>query len=82
MLSSRFSIASSLSNICFSTLLMSSVGTKGSGVGGGHLLSSGRSGWPGNSGRGYDAFSFPFSALILVNPYRQLLLHYKIMVSF
>ena len=42
MLSNLFSIASSLSRICFKTLPMSSACTVGRGVGEGHRCSSGR----------------------------------------
>jgi len=47
---------------------MSSVGVTGSGVGGGHLHSSGLSGRLGNGGGGYAAFVFPFSSLT-AHPY-------------
>jgi len=63
ILPSRFSIASNLSSICLRTLPMSSAGVTGSGVGGGHLHSSGLSGRLGNGEGGYAAFVFPFSSL-------------------
>jgi hypothetical protein len=56
ILSSRFSMASSRFSICFRTLLTSSVGTTGNGVGEGHLLSSGLSGLLEGNGDGKTAF--------------------------
>lgn len=50
ILSSLFSIVSSLSKICLRILFVSPVGTRGIGVGEGHLLSSGLSGPLGNTG--------------------------------
>lgn len=52
ILVSRFSMASSLSNICLSSLPTSSVGTAGNGIGEGHLPSSGLPGSPGVNGGG------------------------------
>jgi len=65
ILSSLFSMASSLSSICLRSLPASSAGTVGKGVGDGHLHSSGLSGRLGvGTGGRYAAFSSP---LLLLN---------------
>ena len=56
ILSSLFSIVSSLSKICLRILFVSWVGTRGIGMGAGHLLSSGLSGRLGNKGSCAIAF--------------------------